>query len=164
MRLLAATVPSLLLKRLPICPLLTLNLTSTANIQSAFTLKEIAASWPYMVETSRATGGGDVPAFEWHVIDEERDFIVEGIRITPLNGSTKHTSSQTFQLSADLFTWRASQFITAASSLQNPHRARHHRRPNRFSRTSASASFSIRTLCTSPTSHSSLRPSGTNSF
>ncbi|CDZ98764.1 Beta-lactamase-like [Phaffia rhodozyma] len=52
---------------------------------SAHTLSEIARSWPYMVESSKATGGGDVPAFEWIVIDENRDFFVEGIRVTPLN-------------------------------------------------------------------------------
>lgn len=42
-----------------------------------------------MVEKSQATGGGDVPAFEWNVIHEENDFFVEGIRISPLNGERR---------------------------------------------------------------------------
>jgi hypothetical protein len=62
----------------------------SSSSQSAHTLSEIASSWPYMVETSKATGGGDVPAFEWNVIDEEKDFIVEGIRVTPLNGAFQY--------------------------------------------------------------------------
>ena len=41
-----------------------------------------------MVELGKATGGGDVPAFEWVVIDEDKDFVVEGIKVTPLNGQS----------------------------------------------------------------------------
>ncbi|KAL7413636.1 beta-lactamase-like protein [Mrakia frigida] len=52
---------------------------------SQHTLDEIASSWPYMVELGKATGGGDVPAFEWVVIKEDEDFWVEGIKVSPLN-------------------------------------------------------------------------------
>lgn len=46
-----------------------------------------------MVEQGKATGGGDVPAFEWVVIDEEEDFEVEGVKVTPLNGKLLLSSS-----------------------------------------------------------------------
>lgn len=70
-----------------------------ASLQTAFTLKEIASSWPYMVETSKATGGGDVPAFQWIVIDEDKDFYVEGIKVSPLNGPSHFPSLAPHDLS-----------------------------------------------------------------
>jgi hypothetical protein len=156
-------------RRVPTPPCLALTIANAIRLrvfQTAFTLKEIAASWPYMVETSRATGGGDVPAFEWHVIDEERDFVVEGIRITPLNGlsSCAKACSTLTDFFADMFPSTCPQSTMVASSPQSRRRARRRRHPSRSSPTTASASSSTRTSSISPTFPSSRLPSGTSCF
>ena len=52
------------------------------------TMDIIAATFPYMVDASKATGGGDIPSFEYNIIDHNTDFIVEGITFTPLPGKS----------------------------------------------------------------------------
>lgn len=46
----------------------------------------VATTFPYMVDASRATGGGDVPSFNYHIIEHDKDFEVEGVKFTPLPG------------------------------------------------------------------------------
>ncbi|KAF9408532.1 hypothetical protein BGZ94_002277 [Podila epigama] len=48
------------------------------------TMDIIASTFPYMVDSSKATGGGDIPSFTYHIIDHENDFFVEGVKFTPL--------------------------------------------------------------------------------
>lgn len=42
------------------------------------TYESVGRTFPYMIDASAATGGGDIPDFRWHVIDEEGEFWVEG--------------------------------------------------------------------------------------
>ncbi len=56
---------------------------------SAETYTTVAEQFPYMVDTARATGGGDVPSLRFEVFRTRADgmpeaFEVEGVRITPL--------------------------------------------------------------------------------
>ncbi|KAF9202931.1 hypothetical protein BGZ49_006967 [Haplosporangium sp. Z 27] len=44
----------------------------------------ISVTFPYLVDSSKATGGGDVPSFTYHIIDHDQDFEVEGVKFTPL--------------------------------------------------------------------------------
>ncbi|KAF9902204.1 hypothetical protein BX616_002003 [Lobosporangium transversale] len=48
------------------------------------TMNCIAAAFPYMVDASQATGGGDIPSFTYHIIEHDKDFEVEGLKFTPL--------------------------------------------------------------------------------
>ena len=56
------------------------------------TMAEVERTFPYLVDKGRATGGGDVPSFVWHVFDSEGEeggggFEVvgcEGLRVLPL--------------------------------------------------------------------------------
>ncbi|KAG0054470.1 hypothetical protein BGZ83_011157 [Gryganskiella cystojenkinii] len=48
------------------------------------TMDIIASTFPYMVDSSKATGGGDIPSFKYHIIDHDNDFEVEGVQFTPL--------------------------------------------------------------------------------
>ncbi|KAG0005458.1 hypothetical protein BGZ79_004682 [Entomortierella chlamydospora] len=50
------------------------------------TMDVVTSTFPYMVDASKATGGGDVPSFTFNVIDHDKDFEVEGIKFTPLPG------------------------------------------------------------------------------
>ncbi|CAH7671070.1 beta-lactamase-like protein [Phakopsora pachyrhizi] len=49
-----------------------------------YTLSEISKAYGYLVDTTSRTGGGDVPSFEWHVIEDDVPFEVLGVRIAPL--------------------------------------------------------------------------------
>ena len=43
--------------------------------------------FPYMVDSTRATGGGDIPSFVWHPFDTSKSFEIPScgdIEITPL--------------------------------------------------------------------------------
>ncbi|GAA94712.1 hypothetical protein E5Q_01365 [Mixia osmundae IAM 14324] len=51
---------------------------------SAMTYGEVKRTYPYLVSIEHATGGGDVPALNWHVIDTDRPFDVFGCTVTPL--------------------------------------------------------------------------------
>ncbi|SGZ07104.1 BQ5605_C031g10992 [Microbotryum silenes-dioicae] len=48
------------------------------------TYDEIARCFPYLADRSKATGGGDVPAFEWHIITPLVPLHLFGIEILPL--------------------------------------------------------------------------------
>ncbi|KAF9925990.1 hypothetical protein FBU30_004313 [Linnemannia zychae] len=48
------------------------------------TMDTVAEVFPYMVDSSKATGGGDIPSFTYHIINHEDDFEVEGMTFTPL--------------------------------------------------------------------------------
>ncbi|KAI8602056.1 putative hydrolase [Dissophora ornata] len=48
------------------------------------TMDLVAATFPYMVDSSKATGGGDIPSFNYHIIEHDKDFEVEGLKFTPL--------------------------------------------------------------------------------
>ncbi|EIN13400.1 hypothetical protein PUNSTDRAFT_94447 [Punctularia strigosozonata HHB-11173 SS5] len=49
------------------------------------TFKEVQRSFPYLVSKAFATGGGDVPDFKWHIIEDKVPFEIEGtgIHVTP---------------------------------------------------------------------------------
>ena len=51
------------------------------------TFNSISNMFPYMVDSRRATGGGDIPCFVWHVFDTAYPFPLPscgGIQVTPL--------------------------------------------------------------------------------
>ncbi|KAH8100484.1 beta-lactamase-like protein [Cristinia sonorae] len=52
---------------------------------SQATFVEIQRSFPYLVSKEFASGGGDVPEFKWHIIDDRKPFEIQdtGIRISP---------------------------------------------------------------------------------
>ncbi|THU88452.1 hypothetical protein K435DRAFT_761824 [Dendrothele bispora CBS 962.96] len=52
---------------------------------SAETFREVQRSFPYLVAKEFASGGGDVPEFVWHIIEDKVPFEIDdtGIRITP---------------------------------------------------------------------------------
>ncbi|EGG04469.1 Hypothetical protein MELLADRAFT_78359 [Melampsora larici-populina 98AG31] len=49
-----------------------------------FTFSEVERMFPYMVNSANATGGGDVPAFQWNIIEDGQPFDLFGVRISPL--------------------------------------------------------------------------------
>ncbi|KAG0703157.1 beta-lactamase-like protein [Suillus ampliporus] len=53
---------------------------------SQSTFGEVQRSFPYLVSKEFASGGGDVPEFEWHIIEDKVPFEIKdtGVRITPL--------------------------------------------------------------------------------
>ncbi|KAL7419605.1 hypothetical protein Q5752_005517 [Cryptotrichosporon argae] len=51
---------------------------------TAATYQTVAESFPYLVDKTRASGGGDIPTLLWNVIDDEAEFEVEGISVTTL--------------------------------------------------------------------------------
>jgi hypothetical protein len=50
------------------------------------TMDTVANTFPYMVDSSKATGGGDIPSFKYNIIEHDKDFEVEGVTFTPLPG------------------------------------------------------------------------------
>lgn len=50
------------------------------------TYDAVAAMFPYMVDSAKATGGGDIPAFTWTIIAEEGEFWIEsaGVNVSAL--------------------------------------------------------------------------------
>ncbi|KAK4704860.1 hypothetical protein P7C70_g1345, partial [Phenoliferia sp. Uapishka_3] len=42
------------------------------------------ATFPYLTDIAKATGGGDVPALTWNIIDDSAPFYILGVRIVPL--------------------------------------------------------------------------------
>lgn len=52
---------------------------------SQSTFGEVQRSFPYLVSKEFASGGGDVPDFEWHIIEDKVPFEIKdtGVRITP---------------------------------------------------------------------------------
>lgn len=49
-----------------------------------FTFSEVERMFPYMVNSANATGGGDVPAFQWNIIEDGQPFDLFGVRVSPL--------------------------------------------------------------------------------
>jgi hypothetical protein len=69
---------------------------------SRATLSAVAQQFPYLVDKSQATGGGDVPSLVFKVFDDEEadpedeegmrrgeGFDVHGIRVVPLAGKSR---------------------------------------------------------------------------
>lgn len=54
---------------------------------SQATFAEVLRSFPYLVSKEYASGGGDVPDFKWHIIDDRVPFEIDdtGIEITPFS-------------------------------------------------------------------------------
>ncbi|EMD41644.1 hypothetical protein CERSUDRAFT_110218 [Gelatoporia subvermispora B] len=52
---------------------------------SSDTFNEVQRSFPYMVAKEYASGGGDVPEFKWHIIEDRVPFEIgeTGVQITP---------------------------------------------------------------------------------
>jgi phosphoribosyl 1,2-cyclic phosphodiesterase len=51
------------------------------------TFNSISAMFPYMVDSKRATGGGDIPSFLWYTFDPSQTFDIPscgGLEVTPL--------------------------------------------------------------------------------
>ncbi|KZO93446.1 hypothetical protein CALVIDRAFT_485865 [Calocera viscosa TUFC12733] len=48
------------------------------------TFEEVQRTFPYLVDKGMATGGGAVPEFQWHIIQEYNDFDICGIIMTPI--------------------------------------------------------------------------------
>ncbi|CAG8459762.1 11904_t:CDS:2 [Acaulospora colombiana] len=48
------------------------------------TLDSVKTLFSYLVDSKQATGGGDLPKFQWHLIDSQTPFTVEGLEFTPL--------------------------------------------------------------------------------
>ncbi|EGG06849.1 Hypothetical protein MELLADRAFT_124040 [Melampsora larici-populina 98AG31] len=48
------------------------------------TFLEINRMFPYMTHPSSATGGGHVPAFEWHIFEKDKPLDLFGLHVTPL--------------------------------------------------------------------------------
>ncbi|CAG8443011.1 3488_t:CDS:2 [Scutellospora calospora] len=44
----------------------------------------VKSSFPYLVDTKQATGGGELPSFRWNIINSKSPFTVEGLEFTPL--------------------------------------------------------------------------------
>ncbi|KAH7915126.1 beta-lactamase-like protein [Hygrophoropsis aurantiaca] len=54
---------------------------------SQATFREVQRAFPYLVAKEFASGGGDVPEFEWHIIEDKIPFEIRdtGIQITPFS-------------------------------------------------------------------------------
>lgn len=57
------------------------------------TMDILSNTFPYLVDASKATGGGDVPSFIFHIINHDDDFEVEGVKFTPLPGKVQKNTS-----------------------------------------------------------------------
>ncbi|CAG8512656.1 6110_t:CDS:2 [Funneliformis mosseae] len=51
---------------------------------TSITFETIQTLFPYLVDSKQASGGGDLPAFKWNIIDINHPFTVEGLEFTPL--------------------------------------------------------------------------------
>ncbi|EIE84792.1 hypothetical protein RO3G_09502 [Rhizopus delemar RA 99-880] len=47
-------------------------------------MEVVARTFPFLVDTSLATGGGQVADFKYHVIDTDKPFEIEGLEFMPL--------------------------------------------------------------------------------
>lgn len=47
----------------------------------------VARTFPFLVDSSLATGGGQVADFKYHVIDTDKPFEIEGLEFMPLPGN-----------------------------------------------------------------------------
>jgi hypothetical protein len=53
--------------------------------------------FPYLISKEQASGGGALPVFEWHIIDNEKPFDVCGVTVTPLPGERKRQNIDTLK-------------------------------------------------------------------
>ncbi|GAA5898286.1 MBL fold metallo-hydrolase [Sporobolomyces salmoneus] len=66
----------------------------------------VSQAFPYLTNTGKATGGGDIPALEWRVIDPVAPFDLFGIQVVPLpveHGKFFTTPPKPFLCSGFLF-------------------------------------------------------------
>jgi len=47
------------------------------------TFTEVSRSFPYLVDKAFGSGGGDLPDFQWHIIEENVPFTVRGLSVLP---------------------------------------------------------------------------------
>ncbi|GAA6064299.1 hypothetical protein JCM10212_002479 [Sporobolomyces blumeae] len=70
------------------------------------TFVEVQKAFPYLTDVGKATGGGDIPALTWHIIDPSEPFDLFGIEIVPLpveHGKFFTTPPKPFLCSGFLF-------------------------------------------------------------
>ncbi|PHZ11701.1 uncharacterized protein RHIMIDRAFT_285188 [Rhizopus microsporus ATCC 52813] len=61
------------------------SIQSRINVYlSSEAMELVARTFPYLVDSSLATGGGQVADFKYHVLDANKPFIIEGLEFTPL--------------------------------------------------------------------------------
>jgi len=58
----------------------------------------LTGTFPYLVDASKATGGGDIPSFIFHIINDDDDFEIEGVKFTPLPGKIQKKKFSCFDL------------------------------------------------------------------
>ncbi|KAF7727829.1 hypothetical protein EC973_006942 [Apophysomyces ossiformis] len=65
----------------------TLNPSIGSNIDiylASETMETVQTTFPYLVNSSLATGGGDVALFNYHIFDRHSSFTIHGLEFTPL--------------------------------------------------------------------------------
>jgi len=57
------------------------------------TMNVVSISFPYLVDKSMATGGGDVPSLKFHVFDLDglKPFLIDGLEVIPFQGMKSST-------------------------------------------------------------------------
>lgn len=53
---------------------------------SSEAMEVVTRTFPYLVDSLFATGGGQVADFKYHVFDANKSFTIEGLEFTPLEG------------------------------------------------------------------------------
>ncbi|KAI7867168.1 beta-lactamase-like protein [Spinellus fusiger] len=48
------------------------------------TMSTVSTTFPYLVDSQKATGGGDVASFQYHIINANQNFTIHGLNFTPL--------------------------------------------------------------------------------
>ncbi|KAL0097743.1 beta-lactamase-like protein [Phycomyces blakesleeanus] len=48
------------------------------------TMETVASTFPYLVDSIHATGGGDVATFKYNIFDPKKTFSISGLEFTPL--------------------------------------------------------------------------------
>ncbi|KAK4687421.1 phosphoribosyl 1,2-cyclic phosphate phosphodiesterase, partial [Tremellales sp. Uapishka_1] len=48
------------------------------------TYDTVAKAFPYLVDVTQASGGGDVPSLEWHIIEDDAAFVIHDIHVQSL--------------------------------------------------------------------------------
>ncbi|GAA5947594.1 hypothetical protein JCM3765_000991 [Sporobolomyces pararoseus] len=85
------------------------------------TFDGVSKAFPYLTNTGKATGGGDIPALTWHVIDPETPFDLFGIEVIPLpveHGKFFTTPPKPFMCSGFLFN-RQICYLSDVSAVPN---------------------------------------------
>ncbi|KAF8559358.1 hypothetical protein OG21DRAFT_1431426 [Imleria badia] len=92
---------------------------------SEATFREVQRAFPYLVAREFASGGGDVPEFKWHIIEDKVPFEIKdtGIRITPFlvhHGRLFTTSSPTTFLPTPIATQATTPISGGSSPIGRP--------------------------------------------